>query len=820
MNKISTGAFQAEMDSYTEKNDMVAKLVGAWEKKNAKVARAGGVSLMALTLAACGSDDEVAVAVVATDTTTTAVDTTTTTTPVVVGATFDMTPLTDVASSTTAVSGSISSTFRFTTADDTVNAISASVQAADTLLDSSGTDNDVMNITSTAAMNAMTAVNIETVNVTMASGAASVTLTNFTGTNTVNVSGTVASTVTNAGTADINSNSYTRVLTVDNTTGYGGTAALGTADALNMTMTGASYGSTAATRSGLTLTAANNATNETLETLNITSSGDTANAFVLDTSDVDVLLSTVNMLGTQDITMRVLTAEVSGVAIVGTSNTGSTTIRVDNNGGATLNAGLFAGVDNLLMVDGTTPALGGDAMSVSGLKSGQKITIADDADATTLSFSGVAGATDTTTVVIDNETATADLDITSIDIQNVETLNLESLGNANTTAAVGSAATVNIIDSLTGDMTAVTVTGDTPIEIDLASDAPTTGSRTVAVDASAMTSFLVVNEVAANTKVSYNITGTGFADTLTLNATGGTITAGAGADTITTAAGNDTVDAGAGADTINVVTGTDTFTGGAGVDTYDFANTGTDAVVQVSTYDDINNTGTVTLATGDTIDLNVNGYVWSQPYATSEVATLAAHVTAHAAAVLASTGVTLTTGDTNKDFILTGATDGTAFTTAAYLNDAGVMKIDVAAATATAVKLVTQSTTITDFAAGDILDLADVLTEAGKVYYEGAAASSAATDNVYVLTDTAGFANAEAAEDAVVAGTVSTDNGDGIFIFLNSSLGYAQVVKDGDISADSGDLGGNSGAHVIANLTNITSAELLAAAFTTDSIVI
>jgi hypothetical protein len=372
MNKISTGAFQAEMDSYTEKNDMVAKLVGAWEKKNAKVARAGGVSLMALTLAACGSDDEVAVDFVATDTNTTEVDTTTTTTPVVVGATFDMTPLTDVASSTTAVSGSISSTFRFTTADDTVNAISASVQAADTLLDSSGTDNDVMNITSTAAMNAMTAVNIETVNVTMASGAASVTLTNFTGTNTVNVSGTVASTVTNAGTADINSNSYTRVLTVDNTTGYGGTAALGTADALNMTMTGASYGSTAATRSGLTLTAANNATNETLETLNITSSGDTANAFVLDTSDVDVLLSTVNMLGTQDITMRVLTAEVSGVAIVGTSNTGSTTIRVDNNGGATLNAGLFAGVDNLLMVDGTTPALGGDAMSVSGLKSGQK----------------------------------------------------------------------------------------------------------------------------------------------------------------------------------------------------------------------------------------------------------------------------------------------------------------------------------------------------------------------------------------------------------------------------------------------------------------
>jgi len=814
MNKISTGAFQAEMDSYTEKNDMVAKLVGAWEKKNAKVARAGGVSLMALTLAACGSDDT---ATVSTDTTTTTVDTTTTT-PVVVGGTFDMTPLTDVASSTTAVSGSISSTFRFTTSDDTVNAISASVQAADTLLDANGSDNDVMNMTSTAAMNAMTAVNIETVNVTMASGAASLTLTNFTGTDTVNVSGTVASTVTNAGAADISSNSYTRVLTVDNTTGYGGTAALGTADALNITMNGASYGSTAATRSGLTLTAANNTANETLETLNITSSGDTANAFVLDSSDADVLLSTVNMLGTQDVTMRVLTAEVSGVAIVGTSNTGSTTIRVDNTGGATLNAGLFAGIDNLLMVDGTAPALGGDAMSVSGLKSGQKITLGDDSGATTFSFSNVSGASDTATVVIDNETASTDLDITSIDIQNVETLNLESLGNANTTAAVGSAATVNIVDSLTGDMTTVTVTGDTPIEIDLASDAPTTGSRTVAVDASDMTSFLVVNEVAANTKVSYNITGTGFADTLTLNATGGTITAGAGADTINTAAGNDVVDAGAGADTINVSTGSDTLTGGAGVDTYDFASVGTDAVVQVHTFDDLN--ANLTMAAGDTIELNVNGYVWAQPYATSEVATLAAHVAAHSAAVLAQTGVTLTTGDTNKDFVLTGATDGTAFTSAAYHNDAGVITIDPATVTAGATKLVAQSATITDFAAGDILDLADVMTEAGKVYYEGAAASSAATDNTYVLTDTAGFANAEAAEDAIVAGTVSTDTADGIIIFLNSSLGYAQVVRDGNISADAADLGGNTGAHVIANLTSITSAELLAAAFTTDSVVI
>ena len=57
MNMISTGAFLTEMDASVKQNELVKKLVGAWEKKNSKVARAGGLSLMALSLAACGSED-------------------------------------------------------------------------------------------------------------------------------------------------------------------------------------------------------------------------------------------------------------------------------------------------------------------------------------------------------------------------------------------------------------------------------------------------------------------------------------------------------------------------------------------------------------------------------------------------------------------------------------------------------------------------------------------------------------------------------------------------------------------------------------------
>jgi Ca2+-binding RTX toxin-like protein len=57
MNMIST-AFPIDTGVSGKKDALVSKLVSAWEKKNLKAARAGGVSLMALTLAACGAEDE------------------------------------------------------------------------------------------------------------------------------------------------------------------------------------------------------------------------------------------------------------------------------------------------------------------------------------------------------------------------------------------------------------------------------------------------------------------------------------------------------------------------------------------------------------------------------------------------------------------------------------------------------------------------------------------------------------------------------------------------------------------------------------------
>ena len=55
---IPTGAFLTEMDASEKKETLAEQFVSIWEKKNSKIARAGGVSLMALSLAACGSSSD------------------------------------------------------------------------------------------------------------------------------------------------------------------------------------------------------------------------------------------------------------------------------------------------------------------------------------------------------------------------------------------------------------------------------------------------------------------------------------------------------------------------------------------------------------------------------------------------------------------------------------------------------------------------------------------------------------------------------------------------------------------------------------------
>ena len=143
---ISTGAFQTEMDASNKQLTLAEKFAAVWEKKNAKAARAGGVSLMALSLAACGSSSD--------DTTATTTDTTTTTTTptVVVNAAQNYTAST-TADKLVGDSG-----------NDTFNATAATYVDADMVIDTSTTDADVVNITESAGITPQL-TNVETVNI-------------------------------------------------------------------------------------------------------------------------------------------------------------------------------------------------------------------------------------------------------------------------------------------------------------------------------------------------------------------------------------------------------------------------------------------------------------------------------------------------------------------------------------------------------------------------------------------------------------------------------------------------------------------------------
>jgi hypothetical protein len=155
MNMISTGAFQTEMDASNKLPSVAEKFAAIWEKKNAKAVRAGGISLMALSLAACGSDTATttttATTTATTDTTTTdtaTTDTTTTTT------TTAVTPV----SLTLTTAADIKTQSDFTTGDDTVTGTGATYETGDVLVDGSSTDNDTLTVSITADMTATPAV--------------------------------------------------------------------------------------------------------------------------------------------------------------------------------------------------------------------------------------------------------------------------------------------------------------------------------------------------------------------------------------------------------------------------------------------------------------------------------------------------------------------------------------------------------------------------------------------------------------------------------------------------------------------------------------
>ena len=689
--------------------------------------------------------------------------------PTGVGSTFVLTTSTDSAGTTSASNGTISSNFRFTDGgNEVVTADIGTLAGADVLLDGSSTDSDVMNITANGNSGTFTANRIEKFVVDMAAGSPVLDVTNLTNFTDIEVKGSVAGTIDEIDVQqkqpNIKLDGYTRQLTIAPET-FAGTTTASTSETINIELSGTTYGSSASTRS---IVLFDSDAAGTLETLNITSSGTAANEFQLNAADTKTTLDVVNFLGATDLTTRVTAAEVTGVTLTATEATGNQTLKINHNGRTTTatNVNLFTGFDNIIVKDSGSPATDGDDASLTGVASGQKVTFADDFNDAVLTFKSVSGSSDTATIVLDNESSSTDTDIAIVNIQNVETVTIESAGKAGTDQT--SASATNLIDSFVGDATTINVTGDTALNLDLAIDKASSGSagsRAVTVDASGNTGAVQI-ETAASTgtgSVSYTITGTANADVIdNSNASNAsTLTGGAGNDTITGGTGNDTIDlSGGGTNTLNVSTGTDTVTAGAGADTILFGEADVTATAQVTT---ITLAGTPALT--NTLTVTVGG----EAYAAYEMET--ADVAGNSAgadlALIETRLVTYLNQQERANYdtvrgtwsassnavavIFTAATAVDATVTVTATASAGIT--ETVASTTTGVDAVSVQTNITSFSTGttdDIIkfDVSDINSVSGVATLSDSKGEVTGTDDVVVHTHTAGTTQAATAVDA------------------------------------------------------------------------
>lgn len=135
------------------------------------------------------------------------------------GQTFTLTTGTDFANqSVSFINNSIPTSFVFTSANELIESTSGSMTTADTLLDGSTTDNDVINIRGALATNNQmgTLQNIETINFIGSSSAAqTMNMATVTGAEALNISGTFAgaSTVSNVGKTGITSFDFSGITT-------------------------------------------------------------------------------------------------------------------------------------------------------------------------------------------------------------------------------------------------------------------------------------------------------------------------------------------------------------------------------------------------------------------------------------------------------------------------------------------------------------------------------------------------------------------------------------------------------------------------------
>jgi hypothetical protein len=535
------------MNASNKQNSFVKNMVDAWEKKNAKGARAGGVSLMALSLAACGSDDT------ATSTTTTTT-TTTTVTPVALSFTVGA----------DALSG--------TTGNDTFTATKSSVlNNTDTITGGTGADSIVFE--DLAGTLQLTSTGVENVTVSPQTASAALSVKNMSDIDILTVvNGDEGIDITNV--TDMTTTYVLDGVSANKTVEvqYVSTSTEGAAD--ETTVTVADSGSTANDTTFLISDATNGASTTTIETVNVVMAGTTTSYLTL---DADAATVKVTGAGDARITVQAASATVDASAATGNANI------VTGAGSSTVTGG--AGDDTIKIADSTLDVVDGgagtDTLSLTNVgaisKTGtySNIEIIDIAAANVNSVNAIdvdtdwagftefkiSGGATTDTITIDDAPDNGTLHVTSTDTDLTAAYDYKTDGAANTLnislGTAGAAATV------------AGITADDPETVNLtvgAKDGQDTNAVTLA-DATTMTIAGSGNSDLGNVTLA---TGTGVtidassaSGNLTYTMVNGAgaseyvlITGGSGKDTVTLEANShdalDSVDLGGGTDKITM----------------------------------------------------------------------------------------------------------------------------------------------------------------------------------------------------------------------------------------------------------------------------
>ena len=595
MNMISTGAFQTEMDASHKQPTLTEKFAALWEKKNAKAARAGGVSLMALSLAACGSDSTTTT----TDTSTTDTTTTTTTTTAVNSA---MTTTADAL-----VGGGGDDTFSGMLSG--AMAAGSTVQSGDSVTGGAGSDTFTLYVSGDAGA-AFTLGGVAT------SGVETIAVSNYDADGTAN--GTVIDMsamtgVTNVSVVNSSATGDTQFSNIQNMVdayakgagdmniSYTATTVVGTADTQNITvdtfsgaLTAASIETVALTASGGASTVANlTATSATKLTIagdqNLTLTTDlTTNTASVATVDASAATGNVSITSS-DTTNAVVTFGSGNDTLVRNIQNSDAAATDSFDGGA--------GTDTLSVTTGANIT----AANLAQYSNFERLDITDGGgntvDLTSVSMFSIVRSSETIgTTTVNNIPAGVDFEITNAGADTVvlaADLFSDTLTDS-TTLTVGSATagitgaftandheTISIVSQGTANNLAVTSTDLTTLNVSggiaFHLDTITAAASLATISAGDMTAAFTMDAAEGAATIAIT-TGSG-ADTVYGGTGANTIVTGAGADTVFGVAGVDNISTGAGNDIIQVTTfsnlaSSDTIAGGDGTDTLRFSEAG------------------------------------------------------------------------------------------------------------------------------------------------------------------------------------------------------------------------------------------------------